>query len=352
MAGTTTNDGDFFGLPGALRNLVINYNKLIDDVEKLRTRSLDNCVVSLLGAGLSVDTNAEDVETDNAVTIRVAGQNYEISAQSAIDISTKTGAGNTIAQGKADAAWVFANPAGSIDVQSSITAAALQTSAIGGLARYSMATTTLPPTAIGTNMIPIGVVSIVEGGSGTFTLGTDSLTAETEVYYDLKGRPVVITALASFAATGGATATFAYGAGVVRLGSGTVVTLTGKTGVAFDALNATTVPAGKTGVWLLYTLADDVEIAMQLGGAGYASLADARAAVRAHNANPLLPVVGVIYIQNGSGADFVPATTNLNVAGLTCTFDIVAAGTQFLGPGESDLTAAKIGDGSRTAITA
>ncbi len=36
MAGTTTKDGDFFGLPGGQRNLVIQYNKLVDDVEVLR----------------------------------------------------------------------------------------------------------------------------------------------------------------------------------------------------------------------------------------------------------------------------------------------------------------------------
>lgn len=352
MAGTTTTGKDVFGLPGGLRDLVVNFNKVVTDLETLRARMNPDGVVSLLTAGLSVDVAPEDVETDNAITIRYRGQEYAVAAQAAIDISTKTGAGNTIATSRADAAWVFANYAAAIDVQSSIAAQTLTTTAIGGLSRYSMATTTLPPTAVGIGMVPIGVVSILEGGSGAFTLGTDSITAETEIYYDLRGRPIVITAAASFAATGGAAATFAYGAGVCRLGSGTVVTYTGKTGVAFDTDNKTNVTAGYTGVWFLYVLADDVEIAAQFGGAGYASLALAQAAVRAHNPNPLLPIVGIIYLQNGSGAAFVPGTTNLNVAGLTTTFTITDSATAWLDVRSGDLTAAKIGNSQGVVISA
>jgi hypothetical protein len=355
MSGTTTSSRRNRGVgsetdASVLHDLLVEHNKAIDDLETLRAGHASG-VVSLLAAGLSVDANPEDVETDNAITIRYQGTEYDIAAQAAIDISTKTGGGNTIATSRADAIWVFANPAGLVDAQSSIAAQALTTTALGGLARYSVAALALPPTAVGAAMVPIGVVSVLEGGSGTFTIGTDSITTETEVYYSFKGRPAIVTPAASFAATGGATATFAYGAGICRLGTGTVVSYTGKTGVAFDADNKTSVTTGLTGAWLLYVLADDSEIATQIGGAGYSSLAAARAAVRAHNPNPLLPVIGAIYVTNASGADFVPATTNLNVAGLTSTFDIVAAGARFLDAG-SDLTAAKIGDTSGVAILA
>ena len=346
---TTTKNRDILHRNGIFRNMCVAINNLIDDVERLRG-SLYNGVMNNVGAGLSVDANANDIEMDSAITVRWNGIDYPFAQEDPIDLSTKTINTNTIATSRADAAWVFADVStGITDVQSSSLAEATTTTALGALARYSMASTTLPVTS---RQVPIGVLSLLEGGSGAFTWGPDSVTAETEVYYSFRGVPAVITPAASFAATGGAAATFAYGAGICRLGTGTVVSYTGKTGVAFDAVNKTDVPHGKTGVWFLYVLADDSEIAAQFGGAGYDSLAAAQTAVRAHNANPLLPIVGVIYVQNQSGADFVPATTNLNVAGLTSTFSIVAVGTQYVQGGASDLAAARLGNLAGTVITA
>lgn len=331
-----------------LHDLTVQHNAVIDDLETV-FRAVPNQVMNNTGAGLSVDANAQDIEMDNAIAIRWNGMEFPVAQEDPIDVSTKTINGRTIATSRADAGWVFAKYDGTIDMDQSIAAQTLATTAISGLSRYSMATTTLPPAA---GYVPIGVVSLLEGGSGLFTWGAESITAETEVYYSFRGVPGVVEVAASFAATGGAAATFAYGAGACRLGTGTIVSYTGKTGVAFDALHKTSVPTGSTGVWFLYVLADDSEIAAQYGGAGYASIELARAAVRAHNPNPLLPIVGIIYIENESGSDFVPATTNLNVAGLTCTFEVVPVGTNFLFGGASDLTAVKIGDSDGVAIAA
>lgn len=320
------------------------HNKVITDLATLQGGMRHNRVVGNIAAGLTVHgSQANDLQTTTAISIWYAGLEYPVAAQTLIDSSTTTINLKTIATSKAGAGWVFAKYDGTIDMSQSEDASSLQTSAIGGLARYSVGTNVLPPSA---GFVPIGVASVVEGGSGVFTWGSDSITAETEVYYSFRGQAGVVTAAASFAATGGATATFAYGAGVARLGTGVVVAYTGKTGVAFDALNKTTVPQGKTGAWLFYVLADDVEIAMQLGGAGYDTLDLARAAVAAHVQNPLLPWIGAIYVHNNSGADFVPATTNLNVSGIAATFDIRAAYSP-----TSILTASKIGNESGVEIT-
>lgn len=276
-------------------------------------------------AGLSVDANAEDVETDNAITIRVNGSIVAFAAQAAIDLSalsiaTVPGAA-TISTSKAGAAWVFAHPDGTADVQTDITTAT-HTTAIIALSQYanpSIATRLLPPTSL---HVPIGVVQVTEGGSGAFTWGTDSITTETETYYSFAGRPGVLSAIASFAATGSA-ATFAYGAGKIVLGTGVYVALTGKTGVT---LAGTNIPPGGTGAWLFYALADDNEYAFQLGYQ-YTSLTAARTAVRNHTRNPLLPVIGVIYVKNNTASDFTPGTTNLDATNIHTTFDISAAST-------------------------
>lgn len=292
----------------------------INDVAPLADRARrirDGYVAGNIACGLGVDANANDVETTTAISILYLGDEYPIAAQAAIDLSTKSVNAATIATSKAGACWIFAKYDGTIDAETHADAEATQTTAIGGLAEYARATNTMPPAA---GYVPIGVVSLVEGGSGTFTWGTDSITAETEVYYSFRGAPGIVAAAASFAATGGGAATFAYGAGVIRLGTGATVAYTGKTGVTFSTLGATDVASGKTGVFLLYVLADDVEHLVQLGGAGYASEAEAKAAFVNHNRNPLMPCVGVIYVRNRSGAAFVPATTALDASGITCTF--------------------------------
>lgn len=266
------------------------------------------------GAGLSVDAAAQDAETDFAIDIRCGGLEFPLAAQAAIDISTKTIAtpAATISTSASGAAWVFANPSGTVDVETDITTAAW-TSAIQALAQYGHATRTLPPTTAGTEMVPIGCIRITENASGPYTWGTDSITAEGGVYFSFNGQPGIITTCASLAKDTGA-ATFTYGAGKVRLGTGTVVSYTGKAGVTLSGSN---VAVGNTGAWVVYLLADDVEIAVQVTATGTDATGSAFSAVHSLKRNPLLPIIAEFYVTNRSTADFVPGTTNLDATGIS-----------------------------------
>lgn len=324
MAGTTvTRRGtampdseahEFFKAEGQYANVVADLARL----------SGNRCL-TLTGAGVSSDANAQDIETDNAIHIRVNGFDVAFAAVAAFDISvsgsvaTVPGAA-TISTSKCGAGWVFAHPDGTLDVQTDVTTAT-HASAIIALSQYanpSTATRLLPPTGL---HVPIGVVQVTEGGSGAWTWGTDSIAGETETFYDLVCIPGVLSAPATFAKDDGA-ATFNYGAAKIVLGSGVYVALTGKTsGVT---ISGTAVANNGVGAWLFYALADDTEYAFQLGY-GYASLAAAQTAVRNHTRNPLMPVLGVIYVVNNSGSDFTPGTTTFDAAGISATFSINVA---------------------------
>ena len=299
---------EFFKSEGQYANVVADLARLAG-----------NRVLTLTGAGLSVDANAPDVETDNAIHIRVNGYDVAFAAQGAIDLSALSIAtvpsASTISTSKVGAAWVFAHPDGTADVQTDITTAT-HTSAIMALSQYaapSVATRLLPPTSL---HVPLGVVTVTEGGSGAFTWGTGSITDETEVYYDLVCIPGVLDDIATFAKDDGL-ATFNYGAGKIVLGSGVYVALTGEaSGVT---ISGTAVANNGVGAWLVYALADDNVYAFQLGY-GYASLAAAQTAVRDHTRNPLMPVIGVIYVVNNSGSNFTPGTTAFDAGGISATF--------------------------------
>ncbi len=278
-------------------------------------------------AGISVDANAEDIETDNAIVIRHNGLLYNCAAVSAFDISASgSAAGATIATSKWGIGWVFMNTAGGLDVEVDKDAQDYATQ-IEAWTAWVTATNTLPP---GSDDVCIGAVMVNEGGSGTWTWGTDSITAESETYFDFYGLPGIESAMASFAATAGA-ATWAYGATVLRKGDGTLISASGKTGVT---IAGTAIAAGNVGVWFVYILADDVELAHQLGYA-YADLDAAREAVQASNPNPHLPVAGVIYVENNSTADFTPGTTAFDAKDITATFAKVGPdqGLRFVGSG-------------------
>lgn len=328
------------------RQTVIEFNRLVADVERIRGLAdaalRDQVVTTGTTAGISVDANAEDIETDNAIVIQHKGLRYPVAAVSAFDISASgAAAGATITVSTSGVGWVFANTAGALDVEVDQDAQAYA-SVIAALAAYSTATNTLPP---GTDDVPIGAIIVTEGGSGTFTWGTDSLTAETESYVDFAGVPGIETACASFAADASA-ATFTYGAGVVRLGSGVRVSYTGKANVAITGSN---IANGLYGAWLIYVRADDVEFAKQLDN-DYASLAAAQAGVRDHNRNPYLAHIGTMYVRNNSGAAFVPGTTNLDATGITTTFETTAAlGQSSLAAGT--LTAAQVANLAGTVIS-
>ncbi|KKK69955.1 hypothetical protein LCGC14_2928850, partial [marine sediment metagenome] len=232
-----------------------------------RTQVVPNGVV----AGLAVDANAFDIQMANDVTLQVNGGSPGTPSKvDPIDISALLSAASTISTSKHGIMWVFQNPSGTADVETD-KATAAHDSAIIAWAQYSKPSRTLPP-AFG--MVPIGAVHVQEGGSGAFTWGTDSITAETEAYHDFAGLPEVLIRVASLALDTSA-ATFTYGAVTIRTGVGTRVAATGKANVAIAGSN---VAAGAVGAWLIYVLADDVEYALPFGNA-HATLADAQAAV-------------------------------------------------------------------------
>lgn len=298
------------------------FNKLVADVRAMQTVFDPSDQVLPWGnaAGLDVDDgNAADIESNATIHIRYNGAVRTIAAEGAIDISAASAGAATIGTSQYGVAWVFVGVDDTWDVEVDMNAQ-VYTSAVRAWAAYSIAANTLPPTA---GDVPVGAVLVLEGGSGAFTWGTGSITDEGETYVDFLGRPSVVTAMASFALNA-SEAHFTYGAATVRLGSGAIISATGK---ANATLQAGTVADGAVGAWLFYILADDVEVAVPLGVA-YASVAAAQAAVNAHNPNPYLALAGVIYVQNNSGSDFVGGTTELDVTGITCTFTTLPAGSE------------------------
>lgn len=321
-------------------------NAWADQLNAFFSWFLADCVMpTVTKGGLSVDSNAADIETDNSILIRHKGHVYTVAAASAIDVSATAAGGATIATGTHGVMWVFANPAGGFDCEVDTDAQAY-TSAIAAWAAWLNSDNTLPP---GTDDVPVGAVYINEGGSGAYTWGTDSITTESGTYHDFSGLPGVEVALASFALDTGA-ATFTYGAGKVRLGTGAQVAATGKANVT---IGGSSILAGATGAYLLYILADDVELAQQIGAA-YTSRTEALAAIQAHRPNPMLPIAGVITIENNSAATFVPGTTALDAAGITATFTVVGPGADFFEFGREAMNQAflklgQITDGSGVA---
>lgn len=309
-------------------------DELIETLNELITETRRDQVVYSAspgaGAGIDVDDGgAQDIETNNAIVIQKNGLRYPVAVDAAFDISAAaTCAGDTVAQSKSGVAWVFADISGNLDMETD-TAAQAYDSAIEAWAAYSTASNTLP---VASDEVAIGAVLVTEGGSGAFTWGDDSISAETETFVSFEGLPGVHSAAASFALDAAA-ATFTYGAATVRLGDGTVVSATGKANVTISGSN---VADGAAGAWLFYVQADDVEHAEQLGAA-YADLATAQAAVRDHLPNPYLPLVGVIYVENDSGANFVPGTTNLDATGITATFTTIGPGSAHLEVGRAQL---------------
>ena len=218
-----------------------------------RTQVIPNGVV----AGLAVDANAYDIQMTNAVSLQVNGAPAVIPALvDPIDISALISAAATINTSQDGILWVFQNAAGVVAVEVDVTAAD-HDSEIIAWAQYSKPSRTLPP-AFG--MVPIGAVHVLEGGSGAFTWGTGSITAETEAYHDFAGLPEVLIRAASIALDTSA-ATFTYGAVTVRLGTGARIAATGKPNVVVPGSN---VVAGDVGAWLIYVLADDSEYRHQV----------------------------------------------------------------------------------------
>ena len=282
-------------------------------------------------AGLAPDANPQDIQMTNAVTLHRHGAIYTPAKVDPIDISTLLSAAATIGTSKYGALWVFQKITGStetgvIAVETDKDTAD-HTSLIMALSKFSVSARAMPDRSL---YVPIGIVHVLEGGSGPFTWGADSIAAETETYYDLCGLPEVLVP-GTIALDAGA-ATFTYGAATLRLGTGLKVAATGKANVTIAGSN---IADGAVGAWLIYVMADDVEIAVQLGAA-YPDLASAKGAVADHRPNPMLPLIAAMYVVNASGGAFTPGTSKLDDTGFTTTFE--SFGPRFANVYQSDGT--------------
>lgn len=263
-------------------------------------------------------SNAENVKFDNAIFFQIAGQKYYDAVDTEVDTSTTTANTDTVTAVGDGAFWMFVNTAGAPDAESN-QAAQNFASPIEALAQYSLATNTLPP---GTDDVCVGVIGITEAAGGGFIFGPDSISAETEVFYSFEGLPGIESAMASFALDAAA-ATITYGAVTLLLGTGVRVVATGKANVAFNG--TTQVAVGKTGAYLLYVLADDSEILLAATSTAN-DLQAAKDVVRDLTPNPLMPLVGVLYVEARLNA-FTPGTTLLDLNGIDTTFVTYGAGT-------------------------
>jgi hypothetical protein len=312
-------------LYGNVADTVKKHSALLNDIsDRLNTLAARYFTNQVLGndaagtagkTGVSLDVDdggAQDVEFNNGIFYQIDGQTYYKAADAAIDISAEcAGAGDTVTTSKAGAFWLFVDKAGNVDGDTAEGAAQAHASAVIALAQYSIAANTLPPVGD----VAVGVISVVEGGSGTFTWGTGSITDETELYYSFQGLPSIESAIASFAAHSTATQ-IAYGAAVIVLGTGVRVTLTGKDGVSFAGTDS--VAKGAVGAFGLYALADDTECLITLTAAA-TSLQNAKDFVRDLAPNPLMPLLGVVYVE-ATRAAFVAGTSVLTSAAYTVSY--------------------------------
>ncbi len=270
------------------------------------------------GVNMVIHGSAEDVKFDNAAWYKIAGQDYYKAVDTAIDISVEcAGAGDTITAAKAGAMWMFVAADGTVDGETDKPAADYA-SVVIALAQYSIATHTLPVA----DHVPVGVIEVLESAGGGFTWGDDSISAETQVFHSFEGVPGIESAMASFALDAAA-ATITYGAVTFLLGTGVRIVATGKANVVF--LGTTVVAVGKTGAYLLYALADDVETLVTATSTAN-DLQAAKDVVRDLAPNPLMPLLGVIYVTARLNA-FTPGTTNLDLNGIDTEFVTYGAGT-------------------------
>ena len=275
----------------------------------------DQVLVNGVNAGLGPDTVAADIQMANAIQLVFRQEIVRPALVDPIDVSALLAAA-TIDVNDHGILWVFQQITGGmevgiIDVEVDKTAADY-TSEIAAWAAWATAARTLPTR---THLVPIGAVHVNEGGSGSFTWGTDSIAAETEAYHNFTGIPEVLIRLASLVLDAGA-ATFTYGAATIRLGTGERIALTGNANIVISGSN---VADGDFGAWIFLALANDVEIAVQLGN-NYPTLLDAQAAITHHNRNPKLAHIGSMTVENQSGGNFVPGTTFLDAASVTTLF--------------------------------
>ncbi len=274
------------------------------------------------GVGLAIHGGSlEDMLTANIITISVNGAEIPIAVDTQVNISDLTAFGDTIAQNKHGTLAVFAKSDGTFDVES-IKEVADYTTLLDSLASYCHSAV-ITAYLVAQEAVCVGFVHVQEDNSAAFAWGTDSLGGETaNNYYDSGVKPSIITEIGSFAEVVSAS-TFSYGVGVVVLGDGTRIALTGESAIVSEV--GTLISDGAVGAWVVYALANDTVIAKQLGAA-YGNVATANAAVRDMLPHPYLPIIGWFTVDNGSGIDWTMGTENFDDSGVDAVFTIVGVG--------------------------
>ncbi len=131
-------------------------------------------------AGFSIDANANDVETDNAIDYFIDGIGYTLAAQGAIDISGLTGIPTTpLATGYTGVYVFYVDSAGTISIEAGNHI--LTTDITAGTATAHW------PTPSSSTICPFGALKIVNTSGSDYVLGTTTLSTAgiTETFYNL-----------------------------------------------------------------------------------------------------------------------------------------------------------------------
>lgn len=158
MAGVAvTSDGDFFGLPGALRNLVINFNKL---AQMVAFQTMPGVLLS--DPSVKAGTTAATAWRSEAFTFTFRGLEVSAAAQE----KALTATTHDVAASKE--AW-FALSVQSNGTSFTITKAADQT----------IGTKVLPTTP--DNEVLVGRMQIITGSGGIFDASTHDLSVSNNI---------------------------------------------------------------------------------------------------------------------------------------------------------------------------
>lgn len=142
----------------------------------VRHRSLQNCLGNraLTAAGLDIDTDANDLETNNALTFIIDGVYYSLAASTGNNVTCADYYGDTDVQAAGTTCWY----AICIDSAGAITAYKGKDDETTDLPRHPK------------NLCCFGLIKIVTVGV-TFTMGTTDYSASgiTDTYYDVSCLP-------------------------------------------------------------------------------------------------------------------------------------------------------------------
>lgn len=154
----------------------------MNDMKYLQNESLRYVIGNHVtgAAGLSIDATPADVETDSAVTLVIGGLSYALGAQSAIDLSTLTGAGEVVADGEACVFCLVSTSGGTISIVNDDP--------------VDIADDYKTPLLDDPDVACFGIVLVENLSGSNFTFGTTSLATSgvTDSYFDVNVVPPTV----------------------------------------------------------------------------------------------------------------------------------------------------------------